>query len=57
MGAVPFQEAKWSAAGEPGDVADVAEQPGGAGRADAVELLQGAAGGVDEFGQLRCWRL
>jgi hypothetical protein len=24
---------------EPGDVADVAEQPGGAGRADAVQLL------------------
>ena len=26
---------------------------GGAGWSDAVELLQGTAGGVDEFGQLR----
>ena len=45
MGAVPFQEAKWRAAGEPADVADVADQPGGAGRADAVQVLQPAAGG------------
>src|SRR5258708_4002436 len=37
---------------EPGDVSDVAEKPGGAGRADPVELLQGTARLSDEFDQL-----
>ena len=49
-GAVPGGEV--AAAGEAADVTDVAEQPGGAGRADAVELLQRAAGRGDELGQL-----
>ena len=39
-------------AGEATDIADVAQQPGGAGRADPVELLQRAAGGLDQFGEL-----
>ena len=48
-GAVPGGEV--AAAGEAADVTDVAEQPGRAGRADAVQLLQAAAGGVDQLGQ------
>jgi hypothetical protein len=40
------------AAGEAVDVADVADEAGGSGRADAVEVLQATAGGVDELGQL-----
>ncbi len=40
------------AAGEAGDVGNVAERPGGAAGSYAVELLQGAAGGRDQFGQL-----
>ena len=34
---------------EPGDVADLDQQPGGAGRADAVQVHQCGAGGGDEF--------
>ena len=40
-----------SAAGEAVDVTDIADEAGGSGRADAVEVLQAAAGRVDEFGQ------
>src|SRR6266511_5198611 len=50
-GAVPGREVV--PAGEPVDVADVAQQPGGAGRTDAAQLLQGGAGGLDQLGQLR----
>jgi hypothetical protein len=32
------------------DVADVAEEPGGAGRADAVQVEQSAAVALDELG-------
>lgn len=44
------------AAGEAVDFTDVADQPGGAGRADAVEALQIAARLFDEFGEflVRC---
>jgi hypothetical protein len=49
-GAVPGGE--MVTAGEAADIADVAQQPGGAGRADPVELLQRAAGGLDQFGEL-----
>ena len=52
MGAVPFRGCEVTAAGEAADVADVADQAGGAGRPDAVQLLEPAAGGGDEFGQL-----
>ena len=45
IGAVPFQEAKCALAGEPGDVPDVHQQPGGTGRADPVQAGQGTAGG------------
>ena len=41
------------AVGKPGDVADVGENAGGAGRADAVDVHQVRAGGLDggfEFG-------
>jgi hypothetical protein len=48
-GAVPRGEV--GAAGEPVDVTDVADQPGGAGRADAVEVLQSAASRLDQVGQ------
>jgi len=48
-GAVPRGEP--AAVGEAGDVTDVAEQPVGVGRADAAQLAQGAAGGVDELVQ------
>src|SRR4051794_7997443 len=48
-GAVAGREV--SAAGETADVGDVAEQSGGAGRADAVQVLQAAAGGVEQLGQ------
>jgi hypothetical protein len=49
-GAVPGGDVP--AAGEARDVGDVAEQPGRAGRADAVQLLQAAARGRDQLGQL-----
>ena len=39
------------AAGEAADVTDVAEQPGGTGRSDAVQVEKSAAGGGDEFGE------
>jgi hypothetical protein len=42
-GAVPGREVR--AAGEPDDVTDLHEQPGRAGRADAVQVHQSAAGG------------
>src|SRR5439155_20151416 len=45
------------AVGEAGDVTNVTEQPGRVGRADTLELLQPAAGGGDQFGQLRVGRL
>jgi hypothetical protein len=47
-GAVPGGE--MAAVSETGDVA---EQPGSAGRSDAMEVLQAAAGGSDPLGQLR----
>jgi hypothetical protein len=37
---------------EPADVGDVADQSGGAGRADAVELDKAAAGRGDELAEL-----
>ena len=40
MGAVPVQDAKWFAVGEPGDIAGVGEDPGSAGRAGAVDVHQ-----------------
>ena len=40
------------AVGEPGDVADLDQQPGGAGGADAVEVDQAGSGRGDEFGEL-----
>ena len=40
---MPVQEAKWPAVGEPGDVADVGQDPGRAGRADAVQVHQAAS--------------
>jgi hypothetical protein len=49
-GAVPGGEVP--AAGEAADVTDVADQPGGTGRADAVQLLQAATAGRDQLGQL-----
>ena len=52
IGAVPVQEAKWALVCEPGHVADVAEDPGGADRADAVEVQQAAAGRGDRVAQL-----
>ena len=50
MGAVPFQEAKcaWR---EPGDVADLDEQPGGAGWAHPVQVGQGGAGPGEQRGE------
>jgi hypothetical protein len=38
MGRVPFQLAKCPRVGEAGDVGYVAEEPGRAGRADAVQV-------------------
>ena len=49
-GAVPGGEV--AAVSETGDVTDVAEEAGGAGQADAIEVLQAAAGGSDQLGQL-----
>jgi hypothetical protein len=43
-------------AGEAADVGDVTDQPGGTGRADPVERLQAATGGLDELGQFRVRR-
>jgi len=54
-GAVPGREVP--AAGEAGDVIDVAEQPGRAGRADAVQRLDLAAGNLDQLGELPVRRL
>ena len=45
MGAVPVQEANPVAVGEPGHVADVGEDPRGAGRADPVDAQQPGPGG------------
>jgi hypothetical protein len=47
MGAVPVQEAKWlrsGTVGEPGDVGDFDQRPGGAGGSDAVQVEQPGAG-------------
>jgi hypothetical protein len=49
MGAVPVQEAKRAFAGEPGDVADVAEDAGGADQANAIEVRQPRAGRGDRL--------
>jgi hypothetical protein len=49
-GAVPGGEVCWGA--EPADVGDVADQPGGAGRADAVQPGLGAAVFGDELAEL-----
>lgn len=48
---MPVHEAKWAFAGEAGDVPDIAEDPGGADRADAVEAGQPGSGGGDRFGE------
>ena len=34
---------------EPGDVADLDQQPGGAGRADPVQVSQSGAGGPEQL--------
>src|SRR3954454_9347885 len=47
MGAVPFQEAKCALFGEPGDVADLDQEPRSTGRADARQVEQSGAGGGD----------
>jgi hypothetical protein len=52
MGAVLVPGGEVRAVGEPGDVADLDEQPGCAGRADAVKVHERGAGGGDEFGEL-----
>ena len=49
-GAVPGREVV--AVGEPGDVADLDQQPGGAGGADAVQVQQRGAGRGDEVLEL-----
>jgi hypothetical protein len=54
-GAIPGGE--MAAVSEAGDVTDVTEQPGSAGRSDAVEVLQAAAGLGDQAGQLGAGRL
>ena len=48
-GAVPFQEAKCAGVRNRADVGDVADQPGSAGRTDAVQAGQGAAVLGDEL--------
>ena len=40
------------AVGEPGDVGDLYQQPGGAGGADALQVVQAGAGGFDELLEL-----
>jgi hypothetical protein len=40
IGAMPVQEAKWLRSGNRAMVADVGQDPGGAGRADAVDIHQ-----------------
>src|SRR5439155_18981610 len=55
-GAVAVPGGEVPAVGEAGDVTNVTEQPGRVGRADTLELLQPAAGGGDQFGQLRVGR-
>ncbi len=47
-----FQDAKCPRVGKRADVADVAEQAGGPGGADAVQVEQPGAGGLDQLGQL-----
>ncbi|MFC0112360.1 hypothetical protein [Kibdelosporangium aridum] len=54
-GAVPGGEPV--AAGESVDVSDVGEQPGCAGRADAVQLQEGGSAGGDELGEVFVDRL
>ena len=49
-GAVPGREV--GLVREPGDVADLDQQPGGAGGADAVQVEQTGAGGFDQLGEL-----
>jgi hypothetical protein len=53
-GAVPRREVRRGA--EPLDITDVADEPGGAGRADPVQVGQGAAVRADQLAQLlvRC---
>jgi len=48
MGAVPFQDAKCALFGNR-DVADLDQQPGGAGGSDAVQVEQRRAGGFDQL--------
>jgi hypothetical protein len=52
MGAVPFQDTEVGLVREPGDVADLDQESGGAGGPDAVEVQQPGAGGGDELGEL-----
>lgn len=51
IGAVPFQEAKWARLANRRMSPDVAEQPGGTGGSDTVQLEQPAAGSADELGE------
>jgi hypothetical protein len=46
-GAVPVQEANRFRSAKPGDVADIGQDPGGSGRADAGNVHQARAVGDD----------
>ena len=48
IGAVPVQDPKWRAVGEPGDVPDLDQQPGRPGGADAVQVHQAGPGRRDQ---------
>ena len=50
-GAVPFQEANRSRRANRWSVGDVGEQPGGAGRPDAVQVHQGGPASGDQPGE------
>src|ERR1700755_1352272 len=52
IGAVPVQDAKLVAVGEPGDVADLDQESGSALGADAVQVEQPGAGLAYELGEL-----
>jgi hypothetical protein len=52
IGAVPVQEPKWLLSGNPGDVADLDEQPRSAGGSDALQIHQSGAGLGDQRVQL-----
>jgi len=52
IGAVPFPGGEVRAVGEPGDVADLDQQPGRTGGSDAVHVHECGAGGGDQLFQL-----